>query len=100
MALNSTGYNTPIEALQYLDLQTTSNGFPAFGIVFMMMITVAIFLALSGQTSARRFAVTFGVMGVVSFLGFLIGLINVSVFTFYLIAFAASVVFLRMESNK
>jgi hypothetical protein len=100
MALNSTGYNTPIEALQFLDQQTLSNGFPVFGIAFLMMITVAIFMALSGQTSARRFAVTFSVMGVVSFLGFLIGWIDISVFTFYLIGFAISVVFLRMESNK
>ena len=100
MALNSTGYNTPIEALTFLDQQTTANGFPAFGIAFLMMITVAIFIALQGQTSARRFAVTFAVMGVVSFLGFLIGFIDISVFTFYLIAFAFSVVALRMEANK
>lgn len=100
MALNATGYNNPIETLQFLDQQTTSNGFPVFGVVFMMMITVAIYLALSGQSSARRFAVTFGIMGVVSFLGFLMGWINVHVFTFYLIAFALTVVFLRMESNK
>ena len=100
MVFNATGYNNPIELLQFLDEQTVSNGFPAFGIAFLLMITVAIFMALSGQTSARRFAVTFAVMGVVSFLGYLIGFINIQVFTFYLIGFGVSVVFLRMESNK
>ena len=100
MAINSTGYNNPIEALRYLDLQTTSNGFHVFGIVMMMIITVAIFLAMQGQTTARRFAVTFAVMGVVSFLGFLIGWITAQVFTFYLIGFIVSTALLRMESNR
>ena len=100
MAMNATGFNTPIEALSYLDQQTTQNGFPVFGIVFMLMITVVIFLALSGQTSGRRFAVTFAIMGVLSFLGSLIGFLDISVFMFYLIAFGLTSPFLRQESNK
>ena len=100
MVFNATGYNNPIELLQFLDKQTLSNGFHVFGTVFLMMITVAIFLALAGQSPARRFAVTFAIMGVISFLGFLIGLITIQVFTFYLVAFAATATFLRLEANK
>lgn len=100
MSLNATGYNNPIEALNFIDAQTTSNGFPVFGIVFMLMITVVIFLAMNGQTSGRRFAVTFAIMGIISFLGYLIGFVTIAVFTFYVVAFVLTASFLRTEANK
>ena len=101
MVFNSTGFNTPLELITFLDQETTSGGFPVLGLAFMLMITAVIFLALKTYTSTgRAFAVTFAVGMVVSFLGWLIGFIDIYIFTVYVIGFAVSTAILRFESNR
>lgn len=101
MALNSSGFNTPIEALQFLDQESASFGFPVFGMVFLFVITLTLFMVMkSYTTSARAFAATFGVMGVLAFLMFIIGLIQGQVLAFYLVGFIVTATMLRMEANK
>ncbi len=101
MVFNSTGFNTPLELIAFLDQETTASGFPVLGVAFMLMITAVIFLALKTYTSTgRAFAVTFAVGMVVSFLGLLIGFIDWTIFTFFVIGFAVSTALLRTEANK